>query len=108
MKKNDFTKETGKPLDEWIGEDTPVLKNRYDPKTGRVFSSYEIEKVKTKYIEVPYEKLRCKTGDHIFEVADIHKYIFHCTKCQYTRQVYPTTYKFANGKLIHRFTGKAI
>lgn len=97
-----------KPLDVFIEEDVPVRKNALDPKTGRITSIVQMEKQRTMYMDVPKEHYRCKSGEHNFEVTDTHKWIFSCTKCTYSRRVYPTTYKFIDGKLIHKQTGKAI
>lgn len=97
-----------KPLNQWIEEEVPVRKNKIDPETGVVTSTIQLEKVRTKYIQAIPRKHRCKDGEHIFKCIDNNRYIFSCTKCPYSRQVYPTTYKFENGKLIHRTTGVII
>lgn len=94
-----------KPLNQWIEEEVPVTKNRINPKTGKVTSVVQLEKVRTKYIESIPKLQRCSSGEHIFKCVDQNRYIFSCIKCSYSRQVYPTTYKFENGKLIHRYTG---
>lgn len=107
---SDFTKDTGKPLDEFIEEEIPVQKNKFNPVTGKVFTSYDLEKVKTKYIEVPYEKIRCKDGEHIFKIKDVHKWVFSCENCNYSRKVYPVTYRYdeKTGGLFHKITGDRI
>lgn len=101
-------KDFPKPLGEFIDEDVPVKKFQYDPNTRRIFSSYQMEKQKVMYIDAPKEKHRCKDGDHLFHVINPRKGIFSCSKCPYSRQVYPTTYKFIKGQLIHRVTGKVV
>lgn len=104
MNKKDFPH----PLGVFIDEEVPVKKFNYDPEKKRVFSTYQMEKQKTMYIDAPKEKHRCKDGEHNFVPVNPKKGIFSCTKCTYSRQVYPTTYMFINGKLIHRITGKVI
>lgn len=99
-----------KPLNEFIEEEIPVQKIHFDPETKKVSVMTSMEKQKVMYIDAPPQKMRCKDGDHVFKCVDNHRYIFTCTNkgCHYSRQVYPTTYKFENGKLIHRFTGKVV
>jgi hypothetical protein len=93
------------PTNVWTEEEVPVKKTKFDPKTGKTFSSYELEKVKTMYIDAPKEKLRCKNGDHIFECINGSKGLFKCTNCPYHRQVYPSSYMFLNGRLVNKRTG---
>jgi hypothetical protein len=102
-----------KPLNQWIEEDVPVRKNRFipdanDPTRGRITTVVEMQKQKTMYIDAPKQHYRCKDGEHVFYVKDKHKWIFSCQKCTYSRKVYPTTYKFVDGKLIHRETGRVV
>jgi len=104
----DFTKETGIPLNQFIEEDIPVQHLNYDPEKKRVFSSYQLEKVKTMYINAPKEKHRCSSGQHVFELANQRKAIFSCTKCSFSKKVYPSTYMYINKKLIHKITKKAV
>jgi len=98
----------GIKLGEFVEEEIPVQKVKFDPDTKSVSMITKMEKQKTMYIDSPKEKVRCKNGEHIFKSVDPHKGIFGCTKCRYFRQVYPTTYKFEGGKLIHRISGKVI
>lgn len=96
------------PLDVDIEETIPVKKFKFDPKTKRTTSTYELEKVTTRYMEIPYEKYRCKTGEHTFKCVDNTRYIFSCVKCPFSRKVYPTSYEFIKGKLISKTTGRAV
>lgn len=105
---DDTPKDFPHPLDTWIEEDIPVKRNKIDPDTGKVTTTTQLEKVKTKYMNVPPVKHRCQDGEHIFRVSDPNRGIFVCTICPYARQVFPTTYEFKDGKLIHRITGKII
>jgi len=97
-------------LGEFTEEDVPIEKIKFDPDTKKLSIVTQIEKRKVMYIEAPKEKIRCRDGEHIFKVVDKHRYIFTCTNpgCHYSRIVYPSTYKFEGGKLIHRVTGKVI
>lgn len=104
----DFTKDTGKPLNTFIEEDVPVQKFRYDPEKKKIFSSYQLEKQKVMYVNAPKEKYHCKSGEHIFHVVNPRKGVFTCDKCNFSRQVYPSTYMFKNGQLIHKVTGKVV
>jgi hypothetical protein len=98
-----------KPLNEWVDEEVPVPRHEFDPKTERVTTTYTLEKVRTKYMKVKKETLRCPRGEHIFKVVDRHRYHFKCVKCGFGRQVYPTFYKFTKeGKLVNRLTGEAV
>lgn len=97
-----------KPLNTFIEEEVPVKKNRFDPQSGRITSVTQMEKVKTMYIDAPAVKHRCKDGEHVFKCVDNHRYIFSCLNCRYSRKVYPTTYEFKDGKLIHRITGNIV
>lgn len=92
------------PLDTDVEETVPVQKNSFNPDTGRVTSTYQLEKVKTRYIHAPKEKLRCKPGDHIFRVLDNRKWIFGCTICPFAKKVSPATFTFNKGKLISKAT----
>lgn len=104
MKSEPFSK----PLDTFIEEDIAVKKVKFNPETKKTFTTYELEKVRTKYMDIPYEKYRCVDGEHVFKCIDPHKWIFSCINCSYFRKVYPVTYNFEDGKLIHRKTGKVV
>ncbi len=91
-----------------IEEEVPVKKNSFDPKTGKVFSTYQLEKVRTRYINAPKETVSCKTSGHLYRVADPHRWMFACTKCPFTRRAFPTTHRFASGKLINKATGQFV
>jgi hypothetical protein len=109
MDKEEFQKNNPNvKLGEFTEEDIPVQGIKFDPETKSVSLTTKMEKQKVMYIDAPKEKVRCKDGEHFFECVDNHKYIFSCKNCHYSRQVYPTTYKFENHKLIHRITGKVI
>jgi len=96
------------PLNEFIEEDVPVRKLHYDQDTKKVSSTVKMEKMKTMYVDAKPEKMRCQTGQHNFKIANSSKGLFRCTKCPYYRQVYPTTYMFKKGKLIHKVTGRVV
>lgn len=95
-------------LGEFIDEQIPVKTFEYNPDTKRVSTITKMENQKTMYIDAPKEKLRCKSGEHIFRCIDNHKYMFACIRCPFKRQVYPTTYRFEDGRLIHKYTGKVV
>lgn len=96
------------PLNVDIEEQVPVKKMKFDPESKEVTTAWSMEKRTTRYIEVPKEKHRCANGEHIFKVIDGGRGIFACTLCPFRRKVYPSTYKFLDGKLIHKITGKII
>lgn len=96
------------PIGVEIEEEIPVTKNQFNPTTGKVTTVIELEKVKTTYLDIPKEKLRCQDGDHLFKVVDGAKGLFSCTNCPYHRQVYPTSYMFINGRLINKRTGRVV
>jgi ribosomal protein L37AE/L43A len=96
------------PLNEFIEEDIPVKKIRFDANTGKISQVTELEKQKTMYIDAKPEKTRCKSGEHYFKVINTSRGIFKCTKCPFHRQVYPTSYMYIDGKLISKATGKAV
>jgi hypothetical protein len=89
-------------------EQVPVKKIRFDPDTRQVLQTWAMEERITRYIQAPKEKIRCKDGEHLFEVLDGGRGLFGCTQCPYQRKVYPTTYMFIDGKLIHKVTKKPI
>lgn len=95
-----------------IGEETveeiPVKKVKFDPETGKTFSTYELEKVKTTYLDVPKEKFRCQDGDHIFKCVNGSKGIFSCENCPFYKKVHPTAFMFLNGRLISKQTNKVV
>lgn len=91
-----------------IEEEVPVLKNQFDPKTHKVSSVYQLEKVRTRYIDAPKEKVSCKTGGHNYRVADKHRWIFACNNCTFARRAFPTTHRFSNGQLIRKDTNQLV
>lgn len=96
-------------LDEWITESVPVTKNTFNEKTGEITQDTITIDKKVKYIRVKPEKHRCKQGEHIFKSLDKGRYIFGCTKCQYSRQVFPGVYKLTSeGFLIKTATGERV
>lgn len=103
------------PLDTDIEEQIPVRKvvvDDIDEKKGTAKFSVRtvLEKQTVRYMNVPKVKHRCKDGGHVFRVLNAPKWLFGCTQCQFSRKVFPSTYRFeqATGKLIHRRTGRAI
>lgn len=102
---NDFSKDNPHiKLGEWTEEEIAVKKNHFDTKTGKVTSTYQLEKVRTKYVNAPKQKVSCKTGGHSYRIADSHKWIFTCEKCPYSKKAFPTTHKFVKGQLINKAT----
>jgi hypothetical protein len=93
-------------LNEWVEEQIEVPSHEINPHTGEVKKSTKVETVKSIYIDPPKQKLRC--SDHYFESIDIHRYLFACKKCSFTRQVFPTTYRYEDGKLINKETGRVV
>jgi len=111
----DFTKDTGIPLDTDIEENIPVKKitvDEIDEKRGTARFSVKtvMEKQTVRYMNVPKVRIRCPDGEHVFRILNKPKYLFACTKCPFVRKVYPSTYKYdqSTGKLIHRVTGRAV
>lgn len=101
------------PLDTDIVEQVPVKKlsiDEVDEKTGTAKFSVRtvLEKQTVRYINAPKEKARCRDGEHVFRVYNKKKYLFACTLCPFVRKVYPSTYMFKEGKLIHRHTGQVV
>jgi len=101
------------PLDVDIEEQVPVRRvtvDNIDEKKGSANYSVKtvMEKQTVRYMNVPKTKNRCKDGDHVFRPFNIKKGMFACTNCPYVRKVYPSTYRFVDGKFIHRITGRAI
>ena len=101
------------PLNQDIEEQVPVRKisvDEIDEKAGTAKFSVKtvLEKQTVRYIHAPKSKARCKDGEHIFRVYHAKKGLFACTHCPYVRKVYPSTYMFKDGKLIHRHTGRVI
>ena len=106
---NDFIRENPHiKLDQFVDEEIPVQKNSFNPKTGKVFSTYKLEKVKTKYVNAPKEKVSCRDNDHTYRVADTHKWIFACLNCPVAKKALPFTHKFIKGKLIRKATGRFV
>ncbi len=91
-----------------IEEDIPVKKNSFDPKTGKVFSTYQLEKVRTRYIDAPKEAVSCKVGGHNYRISNPHRWIFVCTKCPFAKRVFPTTHKFIKGQLIRKIDNQPV
>lgn len=106
----DEAKDFKKPLGQWTEEEVPVERISYDPRRKTFSKITEMEKRKVMYVHAPKVKYRCKSGEHIFKVVDIHRYLFNCINCRYGRQVFPTTYKFNKdtGALIHKVTGERV
>lgn len=82
-----------KKLNEWLTEDVPVKTVEFDPQTKKASVVDKIEQRKVQYVHAPIKKYRCKSGEHVFKVLDRSRYIFGCTKCQFAKQAYPTTFK---------------
>ncbi len=82
-----------KKLNEWVNEAVPIKTVEYDPNTKKATVADKVEQRKVQYVHAPLKKYRCKNGEHIFKVLDRSRYIFGCTKCQYSRLAYPTTFK---------------
>lgn len=95
-------------LGEDITEQITVPKNTFDPKTGKISSTYQIEKVHTRYIHAPKEVVSCKTNGHFYRVADPKRWMFVCTRCRFARRAFPTTYRFIKGQLISKATGQPV
>lgn len=95
-------------LDEWTDEKIAVPKIKFDPESKKITRSYELETVKTKYLNIPKVKHRCKTGEHDFEVVDVHRCIFSCLKCSFSKLAHPAFYKFKDKKLVNLRTNKAV
>ena len=107
--KDDFLKEhPGVKFNEFIEEQVPVRKLDYDHTKGTITSTYKLEKIKTKYIHAPYEKLRCPRGTHIFTSVDPKKNLFSCKNCAFYKKVSPAYFKFVDGQLISRTTNKPV
>jgi hypothetical protein len=108
MNNSKFTEETGIPLNEEVEEQIPVKK--YKIENGKVSTAIELETVKTTYIEVKPQKIRCKDGEHVFRVVDGSKGLFKCENCGFHRQVYPSVYQYdqTTGALINKRTLKRI
>jgi hypothetical protein len=98
-----------KPLNVFVDEEIPVKRFNLDPETNKITTSDEVAIARTMYIEAVPEKYRCKTGEHYFEpTIPLGHYIFKCRNCPFSRKVYPTTYRFENGKLIHKVSSQAV
>lgn len=100
----EFTQNTGKPVDTWVEEEVPVQKNKFDPTTGKIMTTYDLEKVRTKYINAPKEKFRCKSGEHYFRIFNAKRWMFACNNCPLVKRVFPTKYTLKDGKLINKVT----
>jgi hypothetical protein len=97
------------PLNEWTTENVQVTKLDYDEKNNKMRVIDTLEERRVKYVHAPKEKFRCRNGDHVFRVVDKGRYIFSCKKCQYSKVVYPTTYRVTpEGHIIHLQTGNRI
>lgn len=87
------------PTDQFIEEEVPVKRNTYDPNTGRVSSTYQTEKVKTMYINAPYEKVRCKDNDHYWKSYNTRKWLINCKNCNIVKKIYPPA-RLQDGKIV--------
>lgn len=107
MKLND-QKKFNKPLDEWIEETKEI--EAVTPKYSKRGVEYIKKTIKAKekvvYTEPKIYRQFCSREDHYWECEDKHNYIFRCTKCSQKRKVFPITYDYKDGKLIHRKTGE--
>ncbi len=99
-KQNNETKDFPYPLDTFIEESVPVLKNRFNIETGKLSTTYEIEKVKTMYIHAPKNKVRCKDNEHEWYSYDPSKWLIACKNCNIVKRIYPGSYTLKDGKLI--------
>ena len=101
-----------KPLNEWIDETVMVreVEPEVNKKTGKVKLIYKDVpyQQKTMYVQPITQNVKCEDGQHNWYCEDKHKYLFSCTKCPYKMQAYPTTYRFENGHLIHKYTSRVI
>ncbi len=98
----------GIKLGEDVMEEIPVKKNSFDPKTNKVFSTYQLEKVQTRYVHAPKETVSCKEGGHLYRIADPKRWMFVCTRCPFARRAFPTTHKFIKGQLINKATNQPV
>lgn len=101
------------PLNTDIIEQVPVQKvsvDEIDEKRGTAKFSVKtvMEKQTVRYIHAPKNKYRCKPGDHMFRVLDRKKGVFGCVHCQFAARIHPANYRFKDGKLIHRRTGRIV
>lgn len=96
------------PLNEFIEKPITVKSIKFDPDTETVSSVNVLETVRTKYLHVPPEKIKCERGKHSFYVVDMREGVFGCSKCSMKTKVSPTTYEFNNGSLIHLKTGQPL
>ena len=101
-------KEFPLPLDRDIIEQVPVPKHSFDPQTGKIKTIIQMEQQTVRYMDIPKLKNRCKDGTHIFYPSHPKKWIFSCRNCNFSRKVYPHVYRFVDGALIHKATGKRI
>jgi hypothetical protein len=101
-----------KPLDTWIDETVMVREvvPEIDKEKNRVKLTYKDVpyQQKTMYVNPIAQNAKCEDGQHNWRCEDKHKYLFACSKCPYHFQAYPTTYKFEDNHLIHKFTGRVI
>ena len=101
-------KKFNKPLDQWVEENKEIEATVPTLTKGKV--EYVKKKIKATervmYTEPSIYSDFCAKKDHYWEVEDKHNYIFRCKKCRMKRRVYPLTYDFKDGKLIHRKSGE--
>jgi hypothetical protein len=99
-----------KPLDTWIEESVEVP--TFTPHVNEAESRVEITqgkktvKQRTIYTKGVERKVIC--SNHHYVSLDRGRYLFRCTKCDWSRVAYPHTYRFENNKLINRKTGEHI
>lgn len=110
-----FTEKTGIPLDTDIEEQIPVRKvviDSIDEKAGTAKFSVKtvLEKQTVRYMNVPKSKYRCKDNEHTYRILAARKWLFGCTKCPFSRRVYPSTHTvdLTTGIIIHKATGRRI
>jgi hypothetical protein len=99
-----------KPTNVFIEEDI-TIKGFVPEETekGLKFSVKDIPaKQKTMYVDSPIKKIICARGEHNWRVIDKRNYIFACSNCKLKRKVYPVTYRFEKGQLIHKETSEII
>ena len=89
---------------EWMEEKIPIKVRSLDDK-GQLQEKTEWHTQKVVYIDAKPTRLACDAGGHNWYVIDTHKYLYGCRNCRRKVIAFPVTYKFDNGKLIHKATG---
>lgn len=112
-KMKDNYQEFPHPLDTDLEQQIPVQRisvDNIDDRTGAATYSVKtvIEKQHVRYIHAPKERYRCQPGEHVFRVLNKKRGVFGCQKCQFAARIHPANYKYDNGKLIHRDTGRVV